>query len=135
MIVQVIRHMCDFLLKFDSNLPISYHNLTGGFMTYKGVKIPKCNGRPQLWARAHSPIINYVEPYLEFLLLADGAYSHTSLRIIYPSGNVSYHSVFNTHEEDWCPYGCTSADTQLKAIKNTIDYDAFNGKPWFLGYL
>lgn len=96
-------------------------------MKYQGVKIPKPNGRPQLWTRAsfHTDCFN-----------------HTSLRIIYPDGHVAWHSIGSSYSADpsrWDSKGCTSESTQLKAIKRCIDYDSDNGKshrrPWFLGYL
>lgn len=115
-------------------------------MIYKGVKLPKCNGRPQLWTR--------------------GISDHQTLRIIMPDGGVDWtgHSVHDLEAWGAYPsypkseflyqdklgnwinalglsqYACTSASTQLRAIKNCIDYDTKRGlypsdTPEFLGYL
>lgn len=90
-------------------------------MKYKGVKIPKCNGRPQLWSR--------------------GIQKNESLRIIYPNGRIEYCDTPGF----WYRFnGCTSRNTQERAIKAAIDYDDFWHKsfedtpdmiPFFIGYL
>ena len=79
--------------------------------TYKGVKLPACDGRPQLWTRA----------------------DFYGLRVVYPSGRVDYASIFC---EDF-GYACTSRATQLEAQKAVIDYCKQYGykRPKFLGYL
>lgn len=101
--------------------------------TYRGVKIPKLNGRPQLWARM-------------------GLDHNEGIRIIYPDGSVAWDkgcgsfpiSNFEYVEDSGYGtsrmYACTSDSTQLKAIKNSIDWDTEAGeakgrKPVFLGYL
>lgn len=88
----------------------------GKQMTYKGVKIPKCNGRPQLWLRGWSDEGN------------------PTIRIIYPSGYVEYETRYAFDGE--MRRGCTSRRTQLAALRACIkyDFDAPN-KPEFLGYL
>jgi len=100
--------------------------------TYLGVKIPRCNGRPQLWTRGYQ--------------------NHESLRIIMPDGRVDWESWCGNLDlkvgadllETWCnvkpdaPYmfACTEGDTQLEAIKNCIRFDNRSGiKGLFLGYL
>lgn len=93
-------------------------------MKYKGVKLPKCNGRPQLWARGYGAV----------------AGTHTTLRIIYPNGKVEFNQRslggFLRSKYWKGGKGCTSSDTQLQALKNTIKYDLHSGEaPWFLGYL
>ena len=91
--------------------------------TYRGVKIPKNNGRPQLWTR--------------------GISNHTSLRIVYPSGKVEYCSLVIPYQP-LCDYmftrGCTSRNSLSSAIKAFIDWDTAYGRfkqssPLFLGYL
>ncbi len=102
-------------------------------MKYQGIKIPKCNGRPQLWSR--------------------GIQEHESLRIIMPDGRVDWEAwvgqnetfldYANTTLDNWAKkgplsdmYACTAALTQLQAIKNCIDFDMKSGvNGLFLGYL
>ena len=104
---------------------------------YKGVVIPRCNGYAQLWARGSCL---------------------GGLRIIYPDGDVLWitdRDLANFGELDEVATSCTSRDTQLDAIKATIDHDADQhnwdnytnrnvelehytetfGVPEFLGYL
>jgi hypothetical protein len=98
-------------------------------MMYRGVKIPRCNGRPQLWLR--------------------GSDDHQSIRIIYPSGLVEYcishpYTMSPDEEEqdtlnDFNNRGaCTSRRSQLAAVKAAIRYDRCLGprlRPIFCGYL
>lgn len=85
----------------------------------KANPLPKCNGRPQLWA------------YIDDLAMFD------RLRIVYPDGKVQYASTRAAgpwDNEIWYGPGCTSADTQEKAVKKCIRY--FGDHPsYFLGYL
>ena len=99
-------------------------------MEYKGVKIPKLNGRPQLWMR--------------------GAYAG-GLRIVYPNGNVEYCIEEKQKTAFFEDYACTFRFNQMDAIKASIDYDKGHkydvfstqtdtyaekhGVPEFLGYL
>lgn len=99
----------------------------GDVIIYNGVKIPRINGRPQLWAR-------------------NGLDENEGIRIIYPNGKVEWmaRELFINSDEESRPYSneinyqlvraCTSSDTQLQAIKNSIIYDGFY-EPVFLGYL
>lgn len=87
-------------------------------MRYMGVKIPKCNGHPQLWSREEM----------------------NGLRIIYPDGKVEYtFSAFDcNYYNTWnLVNGCTSSFSQLSAIRECIDYEytCFDCLPEFLGYL
>lgn len=100
-------------------------------MKYRGVKIPKCNGRPQLWARG------------EFM--ANG--NHSTIRIIYQNGTVHWNCYSTSLDclgdlnyiEFWDSNACTTRDNQLDAIKASIDHDLskedIGKRPWFLGYL
>jgi hypothetical protein len=95
--------------------------------TYLGVKIPKLNGRPQLWMRA-TKCSSY------------GKYE--TLRIIYPNGQVDYCFKYTDNQEgiaktilEWTDHGCTSKATQFDAIVSSIQYDKWSGKPIFIGYL
>lgn len=79
--------------------------------TYKGVKIPKNNGRPQLWYRGDTL---------------------GGLRIIYPNGEVEF--VFGSFT--YFAYGCTSRANIDNAVLACISYSKKHGsKPQFLGYL
>lgn len=105
--------------------------------SYFGVKIPKCNGKPQLWCR-----------------------SAGGLRIIMPDGQVDW--CMEEFAEKWGDYpvylrkdlkngytpdgrymyACTVGESQLDAIKNSIRYDqrvfskyGFLDVTEFLGYI
>ena len=82
------------------------------------MKLPKCNGRPQLW--------HWVSD--------DGRVDR--LRIIYPNGKVSF--TYFTHQPgvpDWHDNGCTSRSTQRAAVKAAHAYLSGSGELVFLGYL
>lgn len=85
--------------------------------TYKGVKIPKCNGRVQVWQ-------------------SDDWYG-IRIRFVYPDGRVEWQTfVPNLYCGDWMP-GCTSATSQREAITKLVDYCKYNGMNdlHFVGYL
>lgn len=93
-------------------------------MTYRGIKIPKCNDRPQLWLR--------------------GPADHSSIRIIFPDGRVSWCPPYAGPRffKDWLKHegsdpACTESESQIQTIKNSIDYDLnpFDIAPIFCGYL
>ena len=94
--------------------------------TYLGVKIPKNNGRPQLWLRG--------------VKSENG--NHTTIRIIYPNGKVEYtsqsHPGLTTFFYELTP-GCTSRKDYLAAVKATIKFDLSYNRdsepPIFLGYI
>lgn len=82
------------------------------------MKLPKCNGRPQLWHSVFS------------------ARPCDRLRIIYPSGLVKY-AFWNSHlgYKDF-KTGCTSRRTQIKAVQAAQQYSSHCGEDFvFLGYL
>lgn len=93
---------------------------------YKGVKIPKCNGRPQLWIQSWGFELNMQR-----------------IRIIMPGGIVLYDDNnlgidYQHSSSTKLIKGCTSRRNQLSAIKAIIDYfgqATDSGKPEFLGYL
>lgn len=81
----------------------------------KGIEIPKCNDRPQLWSRC-----NFSE-----------------LRIIMPDGRVEWSTKLLSTNDYWAYHGCTNRSTQIDAIRAIIYYDTMRGfnAPQFLGYL
>lgn len=82
--------------------------------TYKSKKLPKNNGRAQLW-------------------VWKGQQSER-LRMIYANGMVEYYSTFVS--EGYWKEGCTSGNTQKEAVKNCLRYSqGWSGKNYFLGYL
>ncbi len=96
--------------------------------SYRGVKLPKCNGRPQVWLRGIG-LLNIYE-------------QHSSLRIIYPSGRVQFENRLPNEVyagKNIFQHGCTSCDNQESAIVACIDYDldpSFCGtRPIFVGYI
>lgn len=92
---------------------------------YKGVKIPKCNGRPQLWIQSWGFKLNTQR-----------------IRIIMPSGRVLYDDnnlgIDYRNSSPKLIKGCTSRRNQLSAIKAMINYfgqGSDSRNPEFLGYL
>lgn len=88
-------------------------------MKTKKQKLPKCNGRPQLWSRR----------------------DFKCLRIIMPDGEVLWTPIELPgfyDEGEFNGRGCTGDKTQEKAVKNIINYDIKVlgcSRPEFLGYL
>lgn len=76
------------------------------------MKIPKGNGKPQLWMRREGDL-------------------RYGIRIIYPSGRVEY-----AITDSW-KRGCTSMRSQAKARKECERWsrDACEGEPEFVCYL
>lgn len=75
------------------------------------MKLPKCNGRPQLWSRR----------------------DFRGIRILYPDGRVSW----SWDEGAWENTGCTSRKTQKGAQKAIFKHEKIHrfDPPEFLGYL
>lgn len=81
-------------------------------------KIPRCNGRPQLWHSISKP---------------HGKYDR--LRIIYPNGRVMF-CFDNVFWPGNFLLGCTSRKTQKAAILACVEYSKhFKEDVIFLGYL
>jgi hypothetical protein len=90
--------------------------------SYKGVKIPKNTGRPQLWLRGTTRL----------------GEAHNTVRVVYPNGLVEYCYAVDPYmslENYFFKRGCTTRETFEEAIKATIDYDEYTDKPIFVGYL
>lgn len=90
----------------------------GEVKKYLGVKIPRCNGRPQIWSR----------------------HDFRGIRIIYHEGYVhwSYYGFCDAEiTTDRKLPACTNASTQQQAIINCINHDILKllSPPQFLGYL
>lgn len=86
-------------------------------------KLPKANGRPQLWLRERKDL------------------DLTRLLIIYPNGKVMYNDhMYNDHsfwihcDSSW-DEGCTSDKTQDLAIERVAEYERGWFSTYFLGYL
>ncbi len=79
-------------------------------------KLPKLNGRPQLW----------------FSIDEARSFAWDRLRIVYPSGKVEYYnSCLGKFEK-----GCTSSKTQKEAVIEIQRYsEALGATSEFLGYL
>jgi hypothetical protein len=92
------------------------------------MKLPKCNGRPQLWTRC----------------------GYEGIRIIWPNGKVSWTSIYDGEfikTGTMIENGCTTGLSQEEAILNCIFYEtthwyqdpvsdtAVKAPPKFLGYL